>query len=185
MSDGHRRAMLAFGAQLGGDMSNPANKKDIEDVLFSIKQLTATDTPQAAKPDGVPVDRLLLTPALRVSEGLAVTPANDTPDPEITGAVAEDKPDIDDLVACSVKAELLDAESVLYSKFAPVLDDPLEQTDFLDEPDPAWDEDALRGLIADVVRQELQGELGEKMTRNIRKLVRREIMRSIDIRGLE
>ena len=30
-------------------------------------------------------------------------------------------------------------------------------------------------MIVDVVRQELQGEMGERITRNVRKLVRREI----------
>lgn len=37
------------------------------------------------------------------------------------------------------------------------------------------DEDALREIISDVVREELQGEMGKRITRNIRKLVRREI----------
>ncbi len=40
------------------------------------------------------------------------------------------------------------------------------------------DEDALREMIRDVVRQELQGSLGERITRNVRKLVRREIQRA-------
>ena len=39
------------------------------------------------------------------------------------------------------------------------------------------DEDALRDLVAEIVRQELQGTLGERITRNVRKLVRREIYR--------
>ena len=39
----------------------------------------------------------------------------------------------------------------------------------------ALDEDMLRDLITQVVRSELEGELGERMTRNIRKLVRREV----------
>lgn len=41
------------------------------------------------------------------------------------------------------------------------------------------DEDALRDMVAEIVRQELQGELGQKVTRNIRKLVRREIRRAL------
>ena len=44
-----------------------------------------------------------------------------------------------------------------------------------DEEDDVMDEDALRDFVAEVVRQELQGALGERITRNIRKLVRREI----------
>ncbi|WP_144431507.1 hypothetical protein [Jannaschia seosinensis] len=37
----------------------------------------------------------------------------------------------------------------------------------------------LRQLIAEVVREELSGELGERITRNLRKLVRREIERAL------
>lgn len=37
------------------------------------------------------------------------------------------------------------------------------------------DEETLRRIVAEVVREELQGALGERITRNIRKLVRREI----------
>lgn len=39
------------------------------------------------------------------------------------------------------------------------------------------DKDALRDLIAQVVREELQGVLGQRITRNVRKMVRREIYR--------
>jgi len=39
------------------------------------------------------------------------------------------------------------------------------------------DEDALRDLVSEVVREELTGPLGERITRNVRKLVRREIYR--------
>ncbi|MDU8944942.1 hypothetical protein [Ovoidimarina sediminis] len=41
------------------------------------------------------------------------------------------------------------------------------------------DEEMLRDIVAEIVRQELQGELGERITRNVRKLVRREIHRAI------
>ena len=39
------------------------------------------------------------------------------------------------------------------------------------------DEAVLRAMVVDVVRDELQGALGERITRNVRKLVRREIFR--------
>ena len=41
------------------------------------------------------------------------------------------------------------------------------------------DEAMLRELVADIVRQELMGALGERITRNVRKLVRREIHRAL------
>ncbi len=46
-------------------------------------------------------------------------------------------------------------------------------------------EEALRDLIADVVRQELQGALGERITRNLRKMVRREIQRALAAQKLD
>jgi len=41
------------------------------------------------------------------------------------------------------------------------------------------DEDMLRDVVSEIVRQELQGALGERITRNVRKLVRREIHRML------
>jgi hypothetical protein len=42
------------------------------------------------------------------------------------------------------------------------------------------DVEGLRELVRDMIRQELQGVLGERITRNVRKLVRREIQRALD-----
>jgi len=47
------------------------------------------------------------------------------------------------------------------------------------------DEEALRDMVSEIVRQELQGELGERITRNVRKLVRREIHRALLSQGME
>ena len=47
------------------------------------------------------------------------------------------------------------------------------------------DQDALRALVVKTVHEELTGELGERITRNVRKLVRREINRVITSRDLE
>lgn len=47
------------------------------------------------------------------------------------------------------------------------------------------DEDILRPIVAQLIREELQGELGERITRNVRKLVRREILRAINSREFE
>ncbi|KIN63893.1 Glycerol-3-phosphate dehydrogenase [Sulfitobacter noctilucicola] len=55
----------------------------------------------------------------------------------------------------------------------------------LGEEEQLLDEDALRDLISDIVRAELQGALGERITRNVRKLVRREIHRALTAQDLE
>ncbi|MFK7745497.1 MAG: hypothetical protein AB8B47_10615 [Roseobacter sp.] len=47
------------------------------------------------------------------------------------------------------------------------------------------DESALRDLVSEIVRSELQGDLGERITRNVRKLVRREIQRALTAQSLD
>ncbi len=42
-----------------------------------------------------------------------------------------------------------------------------------------FDEDVLRELVRDILREELAGKMGERITRNIRKLVRAEIARAL------
>ncbi|SOB93954.1 hypothetical protein [Rhodobacter maris] len=44
---------------------------------------------------------------------------------------------------------------------------------------PRLDEAALRAMVGQLVREELRGTLGERITQNVRKLVRREIQRAL------
>lgn len=50
---------------------------------------------------------------------------------------------------------------------------------------PMIDEEVLRDMVSEIVRAELQGALGERITRNVRKLVRREIHRALTAQELE
>lgn len=69
----------------------------------------------------------------------------------------------------------------------PVAQSVQETVDATDDTDPALsdmedtilDEAMLRDLVSTIVREELQGALGERITRNVRKLVRREIHRAM------
>jgi len=45
---------------------------------------------------------------------------------------------------------------------------------------PILDEEALRDVVNAIVREELQGELGDRITRNLRKLIRRELAQMLD-----
>ena len=45
---------------------------------------------------------------------------------------------------------------------------------------PILDEESLRAVINAIVREELQGELGERINRNLRKLVRQEISQFLE-----
>ncbi len=65
-------------------------------------------------------------------------------------------------------------------------DTPEEEDSFaLPGDDQLLDEEALRDLVSEIVRSELQGALGERITRNVRKLVRREIHRALTAQELE
>jgi hypothetical protein len=48
-----------------------------------------------------------------------------------------------------------------------------------------FDEEVLRNLVRDMIREELQGDLGERITRNVRKLVRAEIARALATQDLD
>lgn len=51
--------------------------------------------------------------------------------------------------------------------------------------DEVLDEETLREIIAEVVREEFTGQLGERITRNVRKLVRREIRQILSSEDLD
>ena len=51
--------------------------------------------------------------------------------------------------------------------------------------DADLDIDMLRDMVAEIVRDELRGTLGERITRNLRALVRREIERALIAEGLK
>ena len=66
-----------------------------------------------------------------------------------------------------------------------VSSDDLTQDDDSDA-DEAWiDEETLRDLVTDIIRKELAGTLGERITRNVRKLVRLEVNRALSTRDFE
>lgn len=54
-----------------------------------------------------------------------------------------------------------------------------------DHDERRFDEEMLRDLVRDIIREELQGALGERITRNVRKLVRAEIARAMAVRDFE
>lgn len=54
-----------------------------------------------------------------------------------------------------------------------------------DEGVRVMDEAELHALVREIVRQELQGSLGERITRNVRKLVRAEVNRALTARALD
>lgn len=99
-------------------------------------------------------------------------------EPQPGPVMAEAGPDLDwaDAAEAAVRAEL--EEEVGAASYAHILDDAPEAA-------AALDEEALRDLVRDIIREELQGTLGERITRNVRKLVRAEVARALAVRDFE
>lgn len=62
---------------------------------------------------------------------------------------------------------------------------PTEIIDADGTPLAVLDEAALQEIVRQMIREELQGDLGERITRNVRKLVRAEINRALIARDLD
>jgi hypothetical protein len=106
----------------------------------------------------------------------------DAAEASVIAALAEQGED-DAMAAADVAGEAgAFAESA--ASFAVETDSFADETDsFADEggadDEFRFNEDVLRELVRDILREELAGSMGERITRNIRKLVRAEIARSL------
>ncbi len=84
-----------------------------------------------------------------------------------------------DVAEAAVMADLAqDAEAMVEDAAADLFE---EDTD----GGMVFDEQVLRELVRDIIREELAGTLGERITRNVRKLVRAEIARALAVREFE
>lgn len=127
--------------------------------------------------------------ALRSTIGPAPDAAPESPDQPETGDSVSDSPvaresSIDDALEATL-ARLEQALSSSSQSSASAADQKTASGAAADgSDDPVIDEAMLYQIVAHIVRQELQGELGEKITRNIRKLVRAEVARELHLRNL-
>lgn len=98
----------------------------------------------------------------------------------------EDEADATPIFARQAVVETED-EGTPEAQSAPVEDlgDTPSPFSFPETEDGILDEDTLREIIVDVVREELQGVLGQRITRNVRKMVRREIRLALAAEDLE
>jgi cell pole-organizing protein PopZ len=76
-----------------------------------------------------------------------------------------------------VDAASVEVEDVLAAAVAEAAEDQSGVT--------AIDESVLHDIVRKLIREELQGDLGERITRNVRKLVRAEINRALAARAYE
>lgn len=96
----------------------------------------------------------------------------DVVEPPLTGQGWADAAEAE--IRRELEAEAVAVEESVFARF-----------DAADHDDRAFDEEMLRDLVRDIIREELQGALGERITRNVRKLVRSEIARALAVRDFE
>ncbi|MFO7758686.1 MAG: hypothetical protein R6V26_09440 [Roseovarius sp.] len=157
-------------------MSDPASRSESDAVLASIRRILVTgrDDRSAPREDAGP-EPLILTEDLRVDTAATLsTDATRGATDEETAAFFDPRKGGEQQRTESQRAAIGDASQDLPDHPAASA---LEDT--------VVDEEFLRDIVSEIVREELQGELGERITRNVRKLVRREIHRAMASRDFD
>lgn len=88
-------------------------------------------------------------------------------------------------VAAGLEDEPADPPRFVHRGSPPPPEPEPEQPALIGTSEDVLDEAVLREIVREVLREELQGHLGERITRNIRKLVRAEVHRSIALRDYD
>jgi hypothetical protein len=149
----------------------PSPPLTLEDKVAALGRLVARDTNEFEEERDRP-DADELSAA---SEPMA------WPDPAPFEHVADDSPEVGSNVLHAQNAWPQNQATEAVAEHTPSEDDDVQLPAVTtDQSAPIEiDEEMLRDLVVDIVRQELQGALGERITRNVRKLVRREIHRML------
>lgn len=151
-------------------------------VLASIRRLVADDSAAMASGvgpvmEGGKLECLILRPDQRVDENGAPFV------PGVTEAPTSGKRRSESRSPAELAATIAEFEAAVAGVAADWDPDGTERAGF---PASAKSGDAdLRGLVADAVRDELRGALGEQITHTVRKLVRSEVNRILEARAFE
>lgn len=150
-----------------------AQNDQIEDVLSSVRRLVSSENGPATrrtKRDAAAIRApiLLLGPSCRVTE---------VEDPfQMIRSLAQEEQDARD-ARHLFEAQMKDAEP---DALATAVGDVVVEPDAIkDLATRIGGDEALRDLIAETVRAELSGELGDRITGSVRKLVRHELLRML------
>lgn len=135
--------------------------------------------PVAAAPEPVPEPEPEPEPMAQEAEEASVDLSDGI---AVAGEEAAEWEDAEDEPAGSIVPPDDAAGAVLH---APEMPDEAAGDVDATQGEAVLDEDTLREMVAEIVRAELQGRLGERITRNVRKLVRREIHRALAARDLD
>jgi hypothetical protein len=133
----------------------------------------------SAESDHFEYQEILVEPAATLAEDVPAWAQEDG----VGEVVAEDEPVVHNGM---VEPDPVWADAAAASVIAG-LADPVAEADEDDDfgGEMRFNEDVLRELVRDILREELAGKMGERITRNIRKLVRTEISRAMMTQDIE
>lgn len=160
------------------DAQVASNFEDVAEPEMAQEPETATTEQEAAEADIIDVEDIEIED-IEIEDPRIVSPAfrhasfQEVYDPvaEATADAAEAAPDAGDLYGDELAPD--PEEAVMGSAVANPAGTQL------------MDPDMMRAMVSQMIREELQGEMGERITRNVRKLVRREINRVISAQEFE
>jgi hypothetical protein len=145
----------------GTPPDHPAAPDDLLEQRIAELEAMLGLSPAMVEPDEG--DPALAPPAVRHRPEPAAAPAHAAPEPPHAAAPPREAEPVEAQTRKDDRPDRLDPEG----------------------SDPGiLDEARLRAMVRDILRQELQGPLGERITHNIRKLVRAEIARALAAREL-
>ncbi|MFV1594857.1 hypothetical protein VWZ88_20075 [Phaeobacter sp. JH20_36] len=160
----------------GSDLETLAWEDQDSDAEAAEEVQLAASAPQAETPE----ENQIAEPETGIEADSSHREAQETP-------VSEDPEEItEEVTEGAVAAQAPDSPPVDHRDLAEtaVTDTALEALAGFSADEGILDEQALRELVSEIVREELQGALGERITRNVRKLVRREIHRALSAQNL-
>ncbi|PIE16101.1 MAG: hypothetical protein CSA68_03635 [Rhodobacterales bacterium] len=143
----------------------------VQDAIEGHAHDLAADAPEASQSESDLAEATAEQPATDEHSATAEQPVDEH---HSAGTSAEESP---------VEAPSVDESFAAAAAAAAAQSNP--DGDVFDLEEDIIDEEALRDMVSEIVRQELQGALGERITRNVRKLVRREINRMMTARDFD
>jgi len=176
------------------DLAEPQDQDapDVEDAQDAAPapEEEAHDAPEAASDDAETASEAEADPVLSLGEKIAAleTAIGETQDqwePDGAGGDAYAGTPVQTLEWEDHAVEDAPGFNAAGASAVPRPDDAPDDLDVLAADETILDEESLRELVSDIVREELQGALGERITRNVRKLVRREIHRALTAQELD
>lgn len=155
---------------------------EVDQMAEELADLPEPDLMETIEPVSEPEDAAAAV-AVILEADMEVEDVVETADASVAEDVATElEPDETPQVMERVSPQILRAEAIRSPRLQVAEDeDPLFDAIAV----PEFDEEALRIMVAQLIREELRGVLGERITHNVRKLVRREIQRALAGHELE